>query len=74
MIHVNKVARKDDNAFWGISKYAINFSEQRIPMDKSIIVELGHGELKELGVDLLGDRLAILKCAKVAYKLDNTKL
>merc|ERR1711990_340620 len=26
--------------------------------------ELGHGELKELGVDLLGDRLAILKCAK----------
>jgi len=56
------------------AQYAINFSEQRIPMDKSIIVELGHGELKELGVDLLGDRLAILKCAKVAYKLDNTKL
>merc|ERR1711917_1327 len=46
------------------AQYAINFSEQRIPMDKSIIVELGHGELKELGVDLLGDRLAILKCAK----------
>jgi len=47
-----------------MSKYAINFSEQRIPMDKSIIIELDHGELKELGVDLLGDRLAILKCAK----------
>jgi len=46
------------------AQYAINFSEQRIPMDKSIIIELGHGELKELGVDLLGDRLAILKCAK----------
>ena len=41
-------------------------------MDKSIIVELGHGELKELGVDLLGDRLAILKCAKVFHKLKNT--
>jgi len=46
------------------AQYAINFSEQRIPMDKSIIIELGHSELKELGVDLLGDRLAILKCAK----------
>ena len=41
-------------------------------MDKSIIVELGHGELKELGVDLLGDRLAILKCAKVFHNLKNT--
>ena len=39
-------------------------------MDKSIIVELGHGELKELGVDLLGDRLAILKCAKVFHNLN----
>ena len=38
-------------------------------MDKSIIIELGHGELKELGVDLLGDRLAILKCAKVGNGL-----
>ena len=39
-------------------------------MDKSIIIELGHGELKELGVDLLGDRLAILKCAKVGNELN----
>ena len=57
-----------------MSKYAINFSEQRIPMDKSIIIELGHGELKELGVDLLGDRLAILKCAKVGNEIKGIRI
>ena len=47
------------------AQYAINFSEQRIPLERAIIAELSNEELKELGVELLGDRLAIKNCAKV---------
>ena len=47
------------------AQYALNFSDQRIPMDKSILGELSNEELKELGVELLGDRLAIKNYAKV---------
>merc|ERR1711953_914424 len=46
------------------AQYALNFSDQRIPMDKSILGELSNEELKELGVELLGDRLAIKNYAK----------
>lgn len=48
------------------AQYAVNFAEQRIPLDRNIIGDLSHEELKELGVDTLGDRLAIRNAAKVS--------
>jgi len=51
------------------AQYAINFADQRIPLEKTILVDLSNDELKELGVDLLGDRLAIKNHAKVVYYL-----
>jgi len=55
------------------AQYAVNFAEQRIPLDRAIISELGHDELKELGVDLLGDRLSIKNAAKKERKAPKRK-
>ena len=53
----------------GAAQYAINFADQRIPLGKTILLDLSNDELKELGVDLHGDRLAIKNHANVAYYL-----
>ena len=47
------------------AQYAVNFADQRIPRDKEIITELSSDEWRDLGVELLGDRLALKNFAKV---------
>jgi len=55
------------------AQYAVNFAEQRIPLDRAIIAQLAHDELKELGVELLGDRLSIKNAAKKEPKKQKKK-
>ena len=45
--------------------FAVNFAEHRIPREWEIINDLSNDEWKELGVDLLGDRLSLKNYAKV---------
>ena len=55
------------------AQYAVNFADQRIPRDKEIITELSSDEWRDLGVELLGDRLALKNFAKVK-NFDSTYL
>jgi len=50
------------------AEYAVAFAEQRIPQDYEIILELGKEEWQELGVTVLGDRLAMKNLAKTGGK------
>jgi|ERR1711973_104294 len=50
------------------AQYAVNFADQRIPRDKEIITELSSDEWRDLGVELLGDRLALKNFAKNGKK------
>ncbi|XP_043937337.1 uncharacterized protein C19orf47 homolog isoform X2 [Protopterus annectens] len=52
--------------------YAITFVDNRI--QKSMLMDLNKEILHELGIDVVGDAIAILKHAKVAYKQDLSKL
>jgi class 3 adenylate cyclase/tetratricopeptide (TPR) repeat protein len=46
----------------GLSRYASNFRESEISM--AVLPDLDHDILKELGVDVIGHRLTILKAAR----------
>lgn len=50
------------------AQFAVNFSEHRIPKEREIINDLSNEEWKELGVELLGDRLALKTFAKNGKK------
>ena len=50
------------------AEYAVSFAEQRIPQEYEIILELGTDEWRELGVTVLGDRLAMKNLAKSGGK------
>ena len=50
------------------AEYAVAFAEQRIPQEYEIILELGKEEWHELGVTVLGDRLAMKTLAKTGGK------
>lgn len=50
------------------AQFAVNFSEHRIPKEREIINELSIEEWRELGVDLLGDRLTLKNFAKHGKK------
>lgn len=50
------------------AEYAVSFAEQRIPKEYEIILELGLEEWRELGVTILGDRLAMKTFAKCGKK------
>jgi len=54
------------------AEYAVAFAEQRIPQDYEIILELGKEEWQELGVTVLGDRLAMKNLAKTDGKAKKT--
>ena len=54
------------------AQYAVKFVDQRIPRDKEIITDhlvnlhLSSDDWRDLGVELLGDRLALKNFAKVS--------
>jgi len=50
------------------AQFAVNFSEHRIPKEREIINELSIEEWRELGVELLGDRLTLKNFAKHGKK------
>lgn len=54
------------------AEYAVAFAEQRIPQEYEIILELGREEWHELGVTVLGDRLAMKTLAKTGGKTKKT--
>jgi len=54
------------------AEYAVAFAEQRIPQEYEIILELGKEEWHELGVTVLGDRLAMKTLAKTGGKAKKT--